>query len=706
MRAIPAALASLTLATAGGMIALRVTDRALPGVAGPLRWIAAGVTGAWLATTGFHLLLPLHAFRLWIVLPLVVLAAVIALFLLRGTENATDPAGSDEAAEATDGSLSPVWVTGLMVTIGAALSAVAVRGLLLPVVAWDSMTYHATKAALWVQGGGPLELAAPGGWSIYRLYPSGGEILVSWAMLPFHGDTIAGVVDLLAWVGLGAAVWALGHECGLTRREALFSGAFVMMIPAASRAVGSLYVDNLLAALIVSAAALFAAALRRERSGALPFGFAALGLAVGTKTFALPVAAMSTVVVLFLIGRRLTLPRFRRATLLGLTAAAIVAAPTFVSAWLLTGYPLSPLPVEILGVTLGQANDAMDWYMNRPELVGAGIDRELGSLAQMFGFPGAAPWSEPTLGMFTLLPIGLGAIGFVSLFRRRPAVAALGAAIVLPLAFSLFGGGMRTTRLIWGVVSGRYVLAAVAVLVVVSFALWSGRRIATAYLLALTGCAGLLLGLSVVQGWQSFESIPAAGVGILLAAGAFQWSRGTRRWGRVDGLTTIVVLLFAMVALTYFRDQTRPFAFRESVSLHPSPRYFVDAIDHLDKRIEPTRIAVTSGPAQNADNVFYYPLLGTRLQHRIAYFTPTTSGAPADPRRPGDEHARGAYRAWRDRMSEAGITHVFSFSPASVELRWMEIRSPAFLRLAGDGEQWGLYEIRTPRAHDRQPGAP
>ena len=40
----------------------------------------------------------------------------------------------------------------------------------------------------------------PGGWSMFRLFPSGGESLGAWAMLPFHDDTFYMLVDAAIWL--------------------------------------------------------------------------------------------------------------------------------------------------------------------------------------------------------------------------------------------------------------------------------------------------------------------------------------------------------------------------------------------------------------------------------------------------------------------------------------------------------------------------
>jgi hypothetical protein len=128
------------------------------------------------------------------------------------------------------------------------------------------------------------------------------------------------------------------------------------------------------------------------------------------------------------------------------------------------------------------------------------------------------------------------------------------------------------------------------------------------------------------------------------------------------------------------------------MSLHPVPKYWVDAAAILDRRRKKYRVALTSGPIVRSDSWHAYPLLGSRLQNEIVYVPTALSGevlAMNDPR-----FLTAADRgAWLARLSQQNVDAVMSFLPAGPELRWMEESPQQFARLAGDGKAWGLYAV-------------
>jgi hypothetical protein len=62
----------------------------------------------------------------------------------------------------------------------------------------------------------------------------------------------------------------------------------------------------------------------------------------------------------------------------------------------------------------------------------------------------------------------------------------------------------------------------------------------------------------------------------------------------------------------------------------------------------------------------------------------------------GEREANAEYATWLRRLANAEITHVMSFLPPSVELTWMRENPQAFSRVAGQGDRWGLFEVRSP----------
>ena len=184
-----------------------------------------------------------------------------------------------------------------------------------------------------------------------------------------------------------------------------------------------------------------------------------------------------------------------------------------------TGLPLSPLPITVAGLKLGEVNDALRWYMHHPEIDGLGWRQELNALGRMIGLPWMVPREEPSLGMFVLAPFFLYIWALIRSARRDWKVAGLSVLFVAPLLLSFYGAETRNARLIWAEVSGRYVLGAVGVMLVYSFVSRRpgiGQRVYGGL---------LLLGLGGYRVWKRRHTIPVVGVGASRGAGARR-SRG------------------------------------------------------------------------------------------------------------------------------------------------------------------------------------
>jgi hypothetical protein len=126
----------------------------------------------------------------------------------------------------------------------------------------------------------------------------------------------------------------------------------------------------------------------------------------------------------------------------------------------------------------------------------------------------------------------------------------------------------------------------------------------------------------------------------------------------------------------------------------PVEPYWLGASILVDQPNRPQRIAVTSGPWVMADNWFVYPFLGRRLQNEVFYVPVARDGAIRHFGSPAvnEEYLLAAdFSSWLTRLRRERVTHVMSFSPASVELGWMESHPELFVRLNGGAGDWGLF---------------
>lgn len=257
------------------------------------------VLAAWLAATGEVVLLtevlsPLHLARGWGYAggEALLLAAAAGAWAARGRPRPPR--------------LPPIaWRAAVRAHPVLALLALAVAGAVVyqafialgtPPNNWDSMTYHLSRAAGWLQRHGVEYL--PAHTERQNAFQPNAEMLILWTFSFLSRDTFAAAPQLLAELALAAAVYGIGRRIGFSRPAALLPA---LLTPTLTEiALQSVTTQNdLVAASFVLACAYFA--LGRSRLD-LALAGATLGLALGTKltsAFALPI-----LVGLVLAGRR------------------------------------------------------------------------------------------------------------------------------------------------------------------------------------------------------------------------------------------------------------------------------------------------------------------------------------------------------------------------------------------------------------------
>ena len=396
------ALAAAALVLASCLASYAISSALIPRRPTLLRWIGTVVIGLWTANAAFHLLAALRAFTLPAALGGVALLILILSRSRLVAESRESLARDRRVVRWLMQRRIPaprLWMVGCFSLFGALLM---IRTLVVPPLSWDTLTYHAVKSALWVQNAGELPLRTPGGWSAYRNYFGGGEILWAWAMLPFGADTLAPLVDAVEWLALGLAMVALARELGVREPIASAQAGFVLMVPTFQLVLGSGYVELALNLAFVSGMAFAIRFMRRpapskvegpapsrveDRPVWLAFAFAGLGVAGGVKVTALPLlgvmfAALTLRAALSRDGMR----RYAGEFLVGTAAIAMMTLPWIANNVRESGYPLSPMPINVAGVTLGEPNEVISWYDQRPNLKST-RQSEMFVLEQIFRLP-------------------------------------------------------------------------------------------------------------------------------------------------------------------------------------------------------------------------------------------------------------------------------------------------------------------------------
>jgi hypothetical protein len=184
---------------------------------------------------------------------------------------------------------------------------------------WDSMTYHLSRAAYWLQDRSAEHF--PGG-SVRQLdSPPNGEILQAWTMAMSDGDRLVSVVQWLSLIGVACCIYTGARMLRFDRGPALFAAALFAVLPQPILQAASTQNDLVTALFVVATAVFGARGLRDRHAGDLAVGALAAGLAVGTKGTALALApALAVILVAAARGYR-TPPRI----VAGAAAGVVVA---------------------------------------------------------------------------------------------------------------------------------------------------------------------------------------------------------------------------------------------------------------------------------------------------------------------------------------------------------------------------------------------
>ena len=679
--------AVLALALVASMLtaSLRLTHVLLPRGSIPLRWGTVAASGMWLSTVGFHLLRSLHAFTWLGAFGACLLLAAASLWLL--PQRVALGVCLRRERRAARALLRCVRRDSRLLLGFFALSACAliVRALIIPPLGWDTLTYHGPRAVRWLQSGELTFEPGTGPYDYYRHFFSGGEIFMAWAMLPLHSDLLVNLGGAAQWLSLGLASWAFARELRLGEPFATSTACAVMFAPLVQLQVCSGYVELPLNAALVQGSALAVHVMRRPTPGAAIACAMSLGVAAGVKLQgATPGLIMGVGALVRLLLSSGAVPQRILAAVSGMACAVLPALPWLHRAYRDTGYPLSPMPVQLGPLTLGVASPMMRWYQAR-NLTPGDWEAEKNAALRML-----APLGDfhATLGSMALFPFVLAPLGLIVLARRRPLLALLLSVTAALPVLAHFSAGLSAVRLLRVGSAARFLITAWVQCVPLSLLCAQHAGLAgRAYRVWLLFYPVTYTLLSLRDGQAPWELRDALCCAVLIAWAVLLLRALPHRLAFCAAL-----LVLGLCSLQLRRDQTRFSAYRHSFAIHNAPRYWADAVRQVDLPDRAHRIAVTGGPDQSSDRWQSYFFLGTRLQNSAYYVTPTRDGGIAHYGPGGDLEARADYSAWLKRLHSARITHVVSFQPRSLEQSWMNGHGEHFEKLAGDA-QWGLFAL-------------
>ena len=184
-------------------------------------------------------------------------------------------------------------VVPVIVAAGATLAVQFAVGITTAPSNWDSMTYHLSRAAYWLQERSMLDHA---GGSIRQLdSPPNAEVLMAWSLAMARGDGWVALVQWTALAGTAVAIAVTARTLGAARAPSLFAAAVFVILP--GPVLESVTTQNDLVACFTatSAVALGVTGLARGQRGLLVLAGVALGIGIGVKgtvLFGLPAVGL------------------------------------------------------------------------------------------------------------------------------------------------------------------------------------------------------------------------------------------------------------------------------------------------------------------------------------------------------------------------------------------------------------------------------
>ncbi|HOY66322.1 MAG TPA: glycosyltransferase family 39 protein [Candidatus Ozemobacteraceae bacterium] len=652
------------------------------------RWSAAVVVANGFQIGSFQILAGFGAFRL---LPAVLLSCLFALtaaglhrWLPRGDHSLTGLLLRDlrHALARLDQALATP-ARPLVLAVLATILILVARGFLNIPVTTDSLTYHLYYAGMFVQTGGWFDIDTPGAWGVtYRFYPTGGEMLTAWLMLPFHGDLVAGLVSLPSWGLLLAALYELGRQLGLAPRRAALAAGLAGFMPAVFGFAASVYVDIPLIACLVAASLFFLDAWRTDAAAPAFLCGIALGCGLAIKIFAL--AGVGAVAVVFLLRWIRPGPRPLWPLAALLTGMAALGFRHYGLLYARFGSPTWPLPLGLPGLPIFAGSAA--WAEKLRHLAettdatisGGSLWREIAwYITWYFGFK---PVSIGPTGFVALV---LAPAGLVTVWKRVSRGFAIYLSLVLAAsAAALFGSGMWKFHVIFASVNARLNTLPFALLILLAFLSlerWEAapRRLVT----------GLLVLLSVIAATGSLVSTWTTGFptldGVLLLLPPLAALLPIRKISINISARLLAVaacgLFLLLILLQPAKAAMRP---RQLLAAHEGYELGREASRAwvvCDDPARPRRIAFSAGWGPIGYDWSWAPLLGRNLQNHVTYLPITASGAVIEYDDPARLAREASFDAWLGRLRERRIDTVVLFPPFPPEHGWVNAHPNLFL---------------------------
>jgi hypothetical protein len=280
--------------------------------------------------------------KLWLknlVLTSIVIFALSHLFFKR---RKAYPALSGSPKEIT---FNKTLIFCFSLLLGFALVKVAIN-LVNPPFGWDCLNYHFTFPVEWMKHGSlqnPITINDDLGPSYY---PINGGLIYLWLIYPLQNVFLADLGQMPFFIISFIALYGICRKLGIPKEYSLYAACLFSITPNYFKQMEIAYVDVMACAwFLLSCYFLLSFYYQRKLRDAVFFSLG-LGMLIGTKTVALPYAAV--LFVLFILQSRGSLSYI----LIPAALIILTGGYAYIRNFIQTGNPLYPLNIQFLGHTI------------------------------------------------------------------------------------------------------------------------------------------------------------------------------------------------------------------------------------------------------------------------------------------------------------------------------------------------------------------
>ncbi|MDO8748111.1 MAG: phospholipid carrier-dependent glycosyltransferase [Candidatus Omnitrophota bacterium] len=240
------------------------------------------------------------------------------------------------------------------VLLGFALVKIAIN-LVNPPFGWDSLNYHFSFPVEWMKHknlANPITINDDLGPSYY---PINGSLIYLWGMYPLKNAFMADLGQIPFFVISFIAVYGICRKFNISREYSFYAAGLFTITPNYFKQMEIAYVDVMVAGWFLSGCYFLLSFYREKRLKDVALFSLSLGFLIGTKTIALPYAAVLILVLSLVLFKRRRMLSIRRVSFYFLLVVGLIIISGgygYIRNFIQTGNPLYPLNVEFLGKTV------------------------------------------------------------------------------------------------------------------------------------------------------------------------------------------------------------------------------------------------------------------------------------------------------------------------------------------------------------------